>query len=86
MAEVLEINRLDQLEHYRMVWDSLLPTTPRASFFHTFDWLTTYWRHFGQDQRLRVLVVTNIVRGMTVDTDRRDHQPLVIQSDTVDRL
>jgi CelD/BcsL family acetyltransferase involved in cellulose biosynthesis len=58
MAEVLEINDVDQLAHYRLVWDALLPATPRASFFHTLDWLTTYWRHFGHDQRLRVLVVS----------------------------
>jgi CelD/BcsL family acetyltransferase involved in cellulose biosynthesis len=58
MAEVLEINDIDQLAHYRMVWDALLPATPRASFYHTLDWLTTYWRHFGHDQRLRVLIVS----------------------------
>jgi len=57
MAEVHEINDIDQLAHYRMVWDALLPATPQASFFHTLDWLAIYWRHFGRDQRLRVLVV-----------------------------
>lgn len=31
--------------------------TPRASFFSTFDWLTCYWKHFGNAQRLRVLAV-----------------------------
>ena len=30
-----------------------LPRTPNASFFLTFDWLETYWRHFGHDQKLR---------------------------------
>jgi CelD/BcsL family acetyltransferase involved in cellulose biosynthesis len=58
MAEVLEINDIDQLAHYRMVWEALLPSTPRVSFFQTLDWLTAYWRHFGHDQRLRVLVVS----------------------------
>ena len=31
--------------------------TPDATFFKTFDWLDTYWRHFGHDQKLRVLIV-----------------------------
>jgi len=57
MADLVEINDLDQLESYRLAWNSLLPQTPRASFFHSFDWLKTYWRSFGKDQRLRVLVV-----------------------------
>jgi len=35
----------------------LFAATPGASFFHTIDWLETYWRHFGHEQKLRVLVV-----------------------------
>ena len=35
----------------------MLPRTSAASFFHSFDWLEIYWRHFGDGQRLRVLVV-----------------------------
>ena len=66
MAEVIEINDVDQLAHYRMVWDSMLAATPRASFFHTLDWLTTYWRHFGEGQRLRVLVVTAMGRPIGI--------------------
>ncbi len=57
MADVVEINSLDQLQSYRMVWNNLFRQTPRASFFHTFDWLGTYWRHFGQNQRLKVLII-----------------------------
>ena len=57
MADVVEINDLDELESYRLTWNVLLPQTPRASLFHTFDWLKTYWEFFGRDQHLRVLVV-----------------------------
>ncbi len=57
MADVIEINDPDQLEQFRLVWSALLPKTPRGSFFHTLDWLQTYWKYFGQDQRLRVLVI-----------------------------
>jgi CelD/BcsL family acetyltransferase involved in cellulose biosynthesis len=57
MIEVVEINSVEQLANYRLVWNSLFPATPNASFFLTFDWFDTYWRHFGQDQKMRVLVV-----------------------------
>jgi CelD/BcsL family acetyltransferase involved in cellulose biosynthesis len=57
MVEVVEINDVDELSHYRLLWNALFAATPNASFFLTFDWLDTYWRHFGHDQKLRVLVV-----------------------------
>jgi CelD/BcsL family acetyltransferase involved in cellulose biosynthesis len=56
MAHVVEINDLESLAGYRLLWNSFLQHTPGASFFHTLDWLETYWRHFGAGQRLRVLV------------------------------
>lgn len=59
MAEVIEINTLEELAGYRMAWNALLAETPRASFFHTYDWLETYWRHYGYEEgvKFRVLVV-----------------------------
>ncbi len=57
MVEIVEINDLEELAHYRLVWNSLFAATPGASFFLTFDWFDTYWRHFGHDQKMRVLVV-----------------------------
>jgi CelD/BcsL family acetyltransferase involved in cellulose biosynthesis len=57
MADVLEVNSLRSLSGYRLAWDALLPDTPRPTFLLTYDWLENYWRHFGSDKRLRVLVV-----------------------------
>src|SRR5215208_695237 len=57
MVDIVEVNDIEELAQYRMLWNSLFPGTPNATFFHTFDWLDTYWRHFGQDQKLRVLIV-----------------------------
>lgn len=57
MIEVVEINEIEKLANYRLVWNSLFPSTPNASYFLTFDWFETYWRHFGHDQKMRVLVV-----------------------------
>jgi len=57
MADVIEINDLDELQSYRLAWNELHAKTPRASFFHTFDWFEIYWKHFGADQKMRVLIV-----------------------------
>ncbi|HUY33236.1 MAG TPA: GNAT family N-acetyltransferase [Pirellulales bacterium] len=74
VADVTEINDLDELAGYRPHWRSLLTNTHRASFFHTLDWLEAYWRHFGSGQRLRVLIVRSegLVRGIV---------PLVVRTE-----
>ena len=56
MPNVVEINDIDALEGYRLNWQSLLGETRGASFFQSLDWLQCYWRHYGEGQRLRVLV------------------------------
>lgn len=48
----------EDLSQLRDDWDRLLAVTPRATFFQTLDWLTVYWRHYGDTQQLRVLVVS----------------------------
>ena len=57
MIQVVEVNDVDQLAGYRLVWNSLLIQTSTATLFHSLDWVETYFRHFGRDQRLRVLFV-----------------------------
>ena len=57
MAHVIEVNDLEELESYRLTWNALLPLTPRASLFHSLDWLKTFWKFFGSERRLRVLIV-----------------------------
>jgi CelD/BcsL family acetyltransferase involved in cellulose biosynthesis len=57
MLHVSEINHIDQLLPLRRAWDALLEKTPGASFFQSLDWLEVYWRHFGDELKLRTLVV-----------------------------
>lgn len=57
MPSVQEINDIQQLGQYRLLWNSLVAQTCHATFFHTLEWLEAYWRHHGEDQKLRVLVV-----------------------------
>ncbi|TWT90714.1 hypothetical protein Mal64_11090 [Pseudobythopirellula maris] len=76
MADVLEINDINELSSYQLAWNSMLSETPRASFLHTLDWLQTYWRHFGEGQKLRALVVRSqgspiSIVPLCVRTERR---------------
>ena len=57
MPRVSEINDIDQLAQFREAWRDLLRQTAGASFFQSLEWLEVYWRHFGQRQKLRALVV-----------------------------
>lgn len=57
MSQVIEINCPTELENYRLAWNALHLHTTHASFFQTLDWLQAYWRHYGERQRLRALVV-----------------------------
>ncbi|MDX1965206.1 MAG: GNAT family N-acetyltransferase [Pirellulales bacterium] len=54
---VNEIRTLPELLQLRPAWNRLAGQTAGATHFLTLDWLATYWRHFGQDQQLRILVV-----------------------------
>jgi CelD/BcsL family acetyltransferase involved in cellulose biosynthesis len=57
MPQVIEINDICALEPFRSDWHRLLAKTRGASFFQTPEWLETYWRYYGEGQKLRLLVV-----------------------------
>jgi len=81
MQQVIEINDIRQLDAYRLAWKALLGRTRGATFFQSLQWLEVYWRHFGQGQKLRVLVVieagkpTGIV-PLVVRTEQRKVGPV----------
>ncbi len=57
MSHVEEIRDIRTLADRRLAWNALWQETRQASFFHSLDWLRTYWHHFGQRQKLRTLLV-----------------------------
>lgn len=57
MPEVIEINRIGDLDHYHLAWQSLHARTRGASFFQSLAWLRAFWRYFGEGKTLRVLLV-----------------------------
>jgi CelD/BcsL family acetyltransferase involved in cellulose biosynthesis len=59
MTTVREINDPGELAELGPTWNELLERTPGATFFHSWDWFETYWRHFSARKRLRLLVVSD---------------------------
>lgn len=75
MMHVEEINDIQELAGYRLLWKSLLPQTPGATFFQSLDWLEVYWNHFGEGQKLRVLLVSRDGRPLGI-------VPLVVRTES----
>ncbi|TWT42737.1 GNAT family N-acetyltransferase [Botrimarina hoheduenensis] len=65
-TDVIEINRIEDLQSYHLAWSALHAETPGASFFHTLEWLTAYWNHHGKGKRLRVLIVRSSGRPIGI--------------------
>jgi hypothetical protein len=61
MSAVVEVNEIEALADYRLLWNALLWQTPEASFFRSLDWLSIHWKHFvaagAASSRLRTLIV-----------------------------
>lgn len=56
----LRVERVDdpnELAELRDPWNALAAGTERAQFFQTYDWFASYWRHYGNDQQLHLLLV-----------------------------
>ena len=46
---------LESLQHLRLEWDALLRDYPYSTVFSTYEWLVSWWRAFGANDRLWVL-------------------------------
>ena len=66
MLQVAEINEVEQLQSLRLTWRDLWQRTRNATFFQSLDWLECYWKHFGQNQKLRVLIPSLAGRPMGI--------------------
>src|SRR5688572_18893815 len=72
--QVHEINRFEELADQRSAWRQAWSQTDGATFFHSFDWFAAYWRHYGEAQQLRALLVSDMSGATSI-------VPLVIRSE-----
>ncbi|HEX9117921.1 MAG TPA: GNAT family N-acetyltransferase [Anaerolineae bacterium] len=52
---MVRAGNLEQLVALREPWEALLAACERTLLFETWEWITTWWRHFGGDAELWVL-------------------------------
>lgn len=73
MITVSEINDIDRLAEFRLLWKAMWQRTRGASFFQSLEWLEQYWRSFGKGKKLRVLIVSVAGRPIGI-------VPLIVKS------
>lgn len=52
-----EINEIEGFRSLRESWNELLKNSPDNNIFLTWEWLFTWWRHFGNNHELKILIV-----------------------------
>jgi len=53
------IDNTADFERLRPSWNTLLSESQTGNIFLTFEWLFTYWRHFGKEGALRILAASD---------------------------
>lgn len=57
---VREFRQWDELQTQQESWKILYKQTPAANFFQSWEWFECFWRHFGNQQKLRMLTVEDL--------------------------
>jgi CelD/BcsL family acetyltransferase involved in cellulose biosynthesis len=72
----LELLEVDNFESLKADWNKLLSKSLDNNPFLTYEWLTTWWKFFGQEKKLKIFVAKNqgqivlIAPQMRTDYDR----------------
>lgn len=53
---VKEINEYDQFLELREQWNDVLSKSEDNDVFSTWEWLSTWWRHYGKERELMILL------------------------------
>ena len=57
LFSITEINRINQFLELRHEWDKVLERSRDKNIFLTWEYLSTYWKHFGKEKKLRILCI-----------------------------
>ena len=74
-VSVDRITNLADLQPHRDRWNALAQSTAGAQFFQTYDWFECYWQHYGSDQQMEVLLVSE-------NSELLGIVPLVVRTET----
>jgi len=57
MLKIAEINDFSHFLDLKSEWNEVLRRSKDDSIFLTWEWLYTYWKYFGKERKLRILLV-----------------------------
>lgn len=55
--KIMEINSVEDFKSLRRIWNYLLGKSGDRNIFLTWDWLFTWWKYFGNNKKLNILLV-----------------------------
>lgn len=91
MMKVTEVNNLSDLFSLRDIWNNLLKRSGVDNVFSTFEWISTWWKYFGDsNKKLFILVVEDNkdiigIAPLVVDKKRIAKSPCKIKTITFAR-
>lgn len=56
---ILELQRIDKLNDFETWWNQLLSRSLDNHPFSTYEWLTSWWKHFGKGRELKLFTAEN---------------------------
>src|SRR5450756_195357 len=56
---ILELQRINELNDFEIEWNQLLSNSLDNNPFLTYEWLTLWWKHFGNGKELKLFTLEN---------------------------
>lgn len=56
MLRIKELNEYDQFIDLREQWNDVLKKSKDNNIFLTWEWLSTWWKHYGKERKLMILL------------------------------
>jgi CelD/BcsL family acetyltransferase involved in cellulose biosynthesis len=57
--KIVQLDSFEQISDYGIQWNDLLKKSADNHVFLTYEWLTTWWKHFGENRDLVLLVAVD---------------------------
>lgn len=76
MLKITEINRADQFYELEHKWSEVLDKSKDKNPYLTWEYLSTYWKHFGKDKKLRILCIEDEDEIIAIAPLRQSRYPL----------
>ena len=73
MLKITELNGVNQFLELRDEWNKVLERSRDKDIFLTWEYLSTYWKHFGKEKKLRILCIEDENKIIAIAPLRQSH-------------